>query len=145
MFTTILRSVVRSLTTKTGNPARRSCTTLRLERLEARDVPVSLTVTTDSDSHYANPPIGPGRNANGQVSLRSAVEYLNTQTGQNSITFSQDVLGKTIWLSLGSELNLDANNHDRRWCGSRTPARRNGASFPHLRGASDAKLRNDKS
>jgi hypothetical protein len=68
----------------------------RLDVLEGRDVPSTLTVTNNLDSYYS-PPAG---------SLRAEI-YL-AQSG-DTIVFDQSLNGKTITLDYRSELYIDKN------------------------------------
>src|SRR5688500_7549020 len=66
-----------------GYPARRpAATALRLERLEAREVPAVFTVTTTGDS-------GPG-------SLRQAILDANARSGADTISFGIATGAQTI-------------------------------------------------
>src|SRR5262249_1272104 len=77
--------------------SRRATSTFRprLEVLEGREVPSTLTVTNNLDSYYSPPP----------GSLRA--EIAAAQPG-DTIVFHQSLKGKTITLG-GSELYLDKN------------------------------------
>src|SRR5262245_52815120 len=76
--------------------SRRATSTFRprLEALERRDVPSTLTVTNNLDSYYS-PPAG---------SLRA--EIAAAQPG-DTIVFDQSLKGKTITLDYRSELCID--------------------------------------
>src|SRR5947209_16691098 len=65
--------------------ARKSHARLRLEPLEAREVPASFTVTTLTDEADPN---------DGQLSLREAINAVNASTdAANSITFAAGLTG----------------------------------------------------
>ncbi len=53
--------------------------TIRLESLESRETPASFVVTTPDDTNDLNPGDGKAVDANGHVSLRSAIQELNWQ------------------------------------------------------------------
>ncbi len=55
---------------------------LYLEPLEVRAVPTTYTVTTTNDTNAVNPAVSP-LDSGGQISVRSAIEALNTTPGTN--------------------------------------------------------------
>lgn len=104
---------------------------LQIERLESRETPANLTVNTLADTHLANPArMPPGSDANGNISLRPAIEYANMIGGQSTINFAANVQGGTIELTLNSELNLNA---DIAINGNVTVARPAGQNVPAFR------------
>lgn len=74
---------------------------LYFESLEDRRLLAVLTVDTASDAHALNASSSPEINAKGDISLRSAAEYL-TATGQaGAITFDMSKVTSPIDLTLG--------------------------------------------
>jgi hypothetical protein len=57
---------------------------LLLETLEARDVPSTVTVNTTNDTNAVNPAVSP-LDSTGNISIRSALEFLNTSPGTNDM------------------------------------------------------------
>lgn len=73
-----------------------------IEPLEERRLLAVLTVDTASDAHALNASSSPEINASGDISLRSAVEYLNaTDTGADTIEFSLTSGTTALDLTLG--------------------------------------------
>jgi hypothetical protein len=78
--------------------------TLRLEALEERLVPSIVTsqVNTTNDAHVQNASAGPAdTNGGGEISLRSAIEYINRAVPGNSVVidFAAGIRGGTIKLN----------------------------------------------
>jgi hypothetical protein len=67
---------------KPGRKPRR--VVLYLETLEARDVPSTVTVNTTNDTNAANAALSPV-DSSGNISIRSALEFLNTNPGTNDM------------------------------------------------------------
>jgi hypothetical protein len=88
---------------------RRRPTRLRLESLEDRWTPSTFTVNTLDDTVAAVPGNGSGLDANGNVSLRSAIQTANALGGNNTIFFANGLAG-TIGLRL--EMDTMTSNID---------------------------------
>src|SRR5579875_164707 len=96
-------------------------TTLLLEVLEDRVAPAVFNVTTTADTHAVN--LTTGVDANGQISLRSALEAANHLGGNNTINLSDNTYKLTLSgnLTINNDLTIagvtgteiDGGNLDR--------------------------------
>lgn len=96
--------------TKATAAPRRQGVVLRLEQLESREVFATFAVNTlvdDANSHDVNPGDGVALDANGNASLRAAIEESNALAGADDITLPSSVSGQTITLTQGELLVTD--------------------------------------
>ncbi len=77
-----------------------------LERLEDRTTPTTVLVNTAADAHALNAAASPSIDKSGDVSLRSALEYLNANPGTNDTV---NVPNGHYFLTLGALPISDAN------------------------------------
>jgi hypothetical protein len=93
-----------------GRPRIPARTVLAVESLEDRLAPATVIVNTLADTSAVNANVS-ALDANGNTSLRSAIQYVNTLAGPNNITF-QNAQGSwlTGTISLGTALPALSGN-----------------------------------